>query len=203
MNDQPLKLRFLGSLIEQLGAQLYPGATATMAELISNAWDADARHVWIEIPLGRPWTEDDRIVVIDDGSGMSRDDAAARYLMVGRKRRVELGSDESNGGRPLHGRKGIGKLAAFGAARILECLTVTAQGEVTSFRLDYDNIRGLDPTDDYDVESAEDDEALSDPDGNTLNHGTRITLSRLRPRRAINESQFRRSVSRRFALDAN
>ena len=84
----PLKLRFLGSLIEQLGAQLYPGATATIAELISNAWDADARHVWIELPLGRPWTEDEEIVVTDDGIGMSYDDAATRYLLVGRKRRV-------------------------------------------------------------------------------------------------------------------
>ena len=90
---QPLRLRFLGSLIEQLGAQLYPGATATMAELISNAWDADARNVWIDIPLGQPWAEDDRIVVTDDGIGMSYEDAETRYLLVGRKRRVELEQD--------------------------------------------------------------------------------------------------------------
>lgn len=87
---RPLKLRFLGSLIEQLGAQLYPGATATMAELISNAWDADASNVWIDIPLGQTWTEDDRIVVIDDGDGMSYEDAETRYLLVGRKRALRV-----------------------------------------------------------------------------------------------------------------
>lgn len=199
----PLKLRFLGSLIEQLGAQLYPGATATMAELISNAWDADARHVWIEIPLGRPWTEDEEIVVTDDGIGMSYEDAETRYLLVGRKRRVALDQDRTDGGRLLHGRKGIGKLAAFGTAKVLECLTADADGQVTSFRLDYDHIRDLDPTDDYEVERARGDNVLRDPEGNSLAHGTRITLSVLRPRRAMNEAQFRRSLARRFALDAN
>ncbi len=199
----PLKLRFLGSLVEQLGAQLYPGATATIAELISNAWDADARNVWIEIPLGRPWTEDERIVVADDGVGMSYADAETRYLLVGRKRRVELERDHTEGGRPLHGRKGIGKLAAFGTAKILECLTVGVDGEVTNFRLDYDRIRDLEPTKDYEVERAQEDEVLRDAAGNSLAHGTRITLSVLRPRRAMNEAQFRRSLARRFALDTN
>ena len=199
----PLKLRFLGSLVEQLGAQLYPGATATIAELISNAWDADARNVWIEIPLGRPWTEDERIVVVDDGVGMSYADAETRYLLVGRKRRVELAHDRTDGGRPLHGRKGIGKLAAFGTAKILECLTVGTDGEVTNFRLDYDRIRDLEPTKDYEVERAQEDELLRDAQGNSLPHGTRITLSVLRPRRAMNEAQFRRSLARRFALDTN
>ena len=200
---EPLKLRFLGALIEQLGAQLYPGATATIAELISNAWDADARNVWIEIPLGQSWSKANRIVVIDDGIGMSYEDAATRYLLVGRKRRVELDRDRTESGRPVHGRKGIGKLAAFGTARVLECLTIDDSGVPTSFRLDYDNIRELDPSQDYEVERASGDQRLSDPDGNSLAHGTRITLTMLRPRRSMNGAQFRRSLARRFALDAN
>ena len=199
---EPLTLRFLGSLIEQLGAQLYPGATATIAELVSNAWDADARNVWIEIPLGRSWTETDEIVVTDDGNGMSYDDSASRYLLVGRKRRVELNSDRSDGGRPLHGRKGIGKLAAFGAARVLECTTVDKLGEKTSFLLDYDAIRSLEPSEDYPVGLADDGSSLVGPDGDELDHGTRIRLSKLRPRRALNTEQFHRSLARRFSLDS-
>lgn len=198
-----LRLRFLGSLIEQLGAQLYPGTTATIAELISNAWDADAHNVWIDIPLGRAWGDGDQIVVTDDGSGMSYRDAETRYLLVGRKRRVELGLDRTDRGRPLHGRKGIGKLAAFGTAKVLECLTIDEDGNPTSFRLDYDNIRDLDPAEDYEVEPAQGIQVLCDPSGNPLSRGTRITLSTLRPQRAINEDQFRRSLARRFALDAN
>ena len=203
MADEPLKLRFLGALIEQLGAQLYPGTTATIAELISNAWDADANNVWINIPLGRPWNSTDTITVTDDGVGMSRQDAAGRYLVVGRKRRVDLNSESTIGGRSLHGRKGIGKLAAFGTARVLECHTISAAGEYTSFRLDYDRIRELDPADEYSAEQTSNAIELNDPDGNELSHGTRIILSSLRPRRAINEAQFRQSLSRRFALDAD
>ena len=202
MSD-PLTLRFLGALVEQLGSQLYPGATATIAELISNAWDADADNVWVEVPLGRPWEESDKIVVTDDGSGMSRDDARNNYLLVGRKRRVLLDSDKTEGGRPLHGRKGIGKLAAFGTAKVLECYTVSTLREITSFRLDYDQIRSLDPVEDYEVEDAQDRNVLGEPEGNELAHGTRITLSTLKPRRAMNENQFRQSLSRRFALDGD
>lgn len=199
---EPLKLRFLGSLIEQLGAQLYPGATATIAELISNAWDADANNVWVDIPLGRPWKADDRIVVTDDGMGMSHEHAAERYLAVGRKRRVELEQDRTEQGRLLHGRKGIGKLAAFGTAKIMDCYTVSAEG-VTSFRLNYDNIRALDPAKEYAVEEVADGSPLRAHDGSPLDSGTRITLSSLKKRRAINKAQFRQSLSRRFALDAD
>ena len=194
-----LKLRFLGSLVEQLGAQMYPSATATIAELISNAWDADARNVWVDIPLGERWTAEKQIVVIDDGIGMAYDDARDAYLNVGRKRRKEEDTETSPGGRPLHGRKGIGKLAAFGTARILEFCS-RRYGTETRFRMDYDKIRTTPPGNDYQVETTDDDEALTRPDGVPLTHGTRIKLQSLRLKRAINEEQFRVSMSRRFAL---
>src|SRR3954471_21776256 len=111
-----LILRFGGRLVEQLGAQLYPRVTASEAELVSNAWDADATDAWIRMPFGDAWGEDATIEVLDNGHGMTREDARDRYLMVGRNRRKEDRRETSLGGRPLHGRKGIGKLAAFGTA---------------------------------------------------------------------------------------
>ena len=71
LNKEPLKLKFSGALVEQRGAQLYPSATATVADLISNAWDADASNVWVTIPFGQSWTADDEIEVLDDGHGMT------------------------------------------------------------------------------------------------------------------------------------
>jgi histidine kinase/DNA gyrase B/HSP90-like ATPase len=59
------------------------------------------------------------IEVLDDGHGMTHQQAQDRYLIVGRNRRREDGVT-SEEGRPLHGRKGIGKLAAFGTAGYLE-----------------------------------------------------------------------------------
>ena len=35
--EDGLYLRFLGSLIEELGAKMYPSVTASVAELVSNA----------------------------------------------------------------------------------------------------------------------------------------------------------------------
>src|SRR4051794_15331265 len=110
-----LELRFAGQLVEQLGAQLYPKVTATVAELISNAWDADATNVWVTVPFDEQWRDEATIEVLDDGHGMTSQQAQDRYLVVGRNRRRFDGAT-SEGGRQLHGRKGIGKLAAFGTA---------------------------------------------------------------------------------------
>ena len=200
MADNRMVLKFGGSLVEQLGAQLYPSATATVAELISNAWDADARHVWVEIPFGDSWTPDSEIFVTDDGHGMSGVEAQATYLVVGRKRRLGPTGDRSLGGRLVHGRKGIGKLAAFGTAGILECTTLSVGKSAVEFRLDYDEIRKLDPNEDYEVEEVEFHSVLSDPAGSKLTHGTRIRLTKLLLKRASSEEQFIQSMSRRFAI---
>ncbi len=199
MAQETLKLKFVGALVEQLGAQLYPSATATVAELISNAWDADAHNVWVKIPFGQSWTTDGEIEVLDDGHGMTREQAQSQYLIVGRKRRLQDGG-QTQGGRPVHGRKGIGKLAAFGTAELLDCYSVRDDEEV-SFQLDYQEIRKSAPGADCEVKETADQGSLCAPDGSNLSSGTRIRLSRLRLKRAISEDQFMRSMSRRFAID--
>jgi hypothetical protein len=199
--EDDLVLRFGGSLVEQLGAQLYPSVTAAVAELISNAWDADAAHVWITMPFGDSWKEDGEIVVLDDGNGMTRTLAKETYLIVGRKRRLTtLGNYSETKSRLVHGRKGIGKLAAFGTAGVLDCSTLR-DDQRTDFRLDYDAIRQLDPSKDYIVDNVPDAPPLLTPSGGTLSHGTRIRLTRLKMKRAISQDQFLRSMSRRFALN--
>ena len=198
MKQEPLKLKFAGALVEQLGAQLYPSATSTVAELISNSWDADARNVWVTIPFGESW-DGGEIVVLDDGHGMTRDQAQTMYLEVGRKRRLK-DKGKTPGGRLVHGRKGIGKLAAFGTAVILDCYTVRDGGEV-SFRLDYDRLRRTPAGADCEVDENVAKEPLLAPDGTALSNGTRIRLSSLRLKRAISRERFIRSMSRRFAID--
>lgn len=106
----------------------------------------------------------------------------------------------TEGGRLAHGRKGIGKLAAFGTAKILDCYTVR-DGQITSFRLDYDVIRQYGAGADCPVSEDIDQETLRSPEGAALAHGTRVRLSDLRLKRAISEDQFVRSMSRRFSVD--
>ncbi len=200
MVQEPLKLRFVGALVEQLGAQLYPSATATVAELVSNAWDADAKNVWVTIPLGERWSPESEITVLDDGHGMTRSQAQERYLQVGRKRRA-IDGEKTQGGRALHGRKGIGKLAAFGTAERLRCLTLVKSAEPTLFELDYNKIRESDPGEDCEVEELPVDKPLTDPYDNQLDSGTLIRLLNLRVKRAMSQTRFIRSMSRRFAID--
>ena len=198
-----LYLRFLGSLIEELGAKMYPSVTASVAELISNAWDADASNVWITMPLGTSVKADgtQEIVVIDDGVGMNRDEAKGKYLIVGRKRRSEDGMWQSPSGRPLHGRKGVGKLAAFGTAKLLECTTLTESGTGVAFELEYDRIRTMQAGEDYEVPEVADADPLIRPDTEAaLAHGTRIRMSKLLSKRIPAESQFRDSLARRFGV---
>jgi hypothetical protein len=196
---EPLRLRFGGSLVEQLGAQLYPSVTATIAELISNAWDADADNVWVTVPLATAWEPQAEVIVVDDGHGMTRQGAQDTYLVVGRRRRNGPLKDKSENGRRVHGRKGIGKLAAFGTAGRLECTTLR-DGAVTAFALDYDSIRRLSPDTDYTVEHLTDVSPPAHPDGTELGSGTRVVLSQLRVKRQLNEATFINSMSRRFAI---
>lgn len=198
-NDSELRLKFGGRLIEQLGAQMYPSATATVAELISNAWDADARNVWVTMPYDE-WSSGE-ITVVDDGLGMSFEDARDSYLIVGHNRRKSRGQRTARE-RLVHGRKGIGKLAAFGTATVLEVLTRREGHEDVTFRLDYHRIRSQDPDQPYLVEQSQDASPLVNPlTGDQLKHGTRIRLTGLRLKRRLDRDRFAKSMSRRFALD--
>jgi hypothetical protein len=200
-DEMPLRLLYGGSIVVQLGSQLYPSVTAAVAELVSNAWDADASNVWVTVPFGQDWEgEGSTIEVLDDGIGMSRRDAQLKYLVVGRERRADEKTDRTPSGRLLHGRKGIGKLAAFGTGRSLEVLTQEAGAVPVRFRLDYDDLRALEPAESASVDEL-DPEPLVDPAGSTLASGTRVRLARLQAKRRPSEGRFLLSMTRRFSLD--
>ena len=131
--------------IDKLGIQMYDRVSAVLAELIANAYDADAQQVRIKLPFGRylarkvQGTIEDQgfeIVIEDDGSGMTADQVNEFYLNVGYNRRVGRGERTPKYQRKVMGRKGIGKLAPFGICHEVEVLTAggprTAQGYAVS-----------------------------------------------------------------------
>ena len=109
---EELVLTFAGNIVKHLGVQMYAGRPVpAIAELISNAWDADAKDVKVRLPLGEPWdptNADQFIDVSDNGNGMSWEMVRDAYLDVGRDRREAEKTDRSPGGRLLQGRKGSG-----------------------------------------------------------------------------------------------
>ena len=104
-----------GNIVKHLGVQMYAGRPVpAIAELISNAWDADATNVNVRLPLDVPWDSSDAdhfIEVEDNGNGMTWEMVRDDYLDVGRDRREVERTDRSPGGRLVQGRKGVGKLA--------------------------------------------------------------------------------------------
>src|SRR5713226_9390145 len=106
---EELVLTFAGSIVKHLGVQMYAGRPVpAIAELISNAWDADATQVDVRLPLSEPWTSGTPshfIEVADNGNGMTWDVVRDAYLDVGRDRREQEKTDRSAGGRLLQGRK--------------------------------------------------------------------------------------------------
>lgn len=105
-------------ILELLGPSLYTNIYYVLAELIANAYDADAKNVYIT-------AHKDDITVEDDGHGMSY--AAGditRYLNVGGASRVtEDQSLTRSRTRRRMGRKGVGKLAALSVSENVDVMT--------------------------------------------------------------------------------
>lgn len=116
-------------ILELLGPNLYTNIYYVLAELIANAYDADAKNVYII-------SNKDDIRVEDDGHGMSYEAGdIAKYLKVaGVSRTTEEGSHTKSGARRKMGRKGVGKLAALSVSENVDVLTV-ANGEKSGFVL--------------------------------------------------------------------
>ena len=83
---------------------VYPTFVSAFKELISNAYDADATSVNVEISPGM-----DKISVTDNGKGMTPFELQNDYLRVGGSTRRQ--GYKSKDGRNTIGRKGIGFLA--------------------------------------------------------------------------------------------
>lgn len=116
-------------ILELLGPNLYTNIYYVLAELIANAYDADARNVYII-------SNKDDIRVEDDGHGMSyKAGDIAKYLNVaGVSRTTEVESLTKSGIRKKMGRKGVGKLAALSVSMDVDVLTI-AEGEKSGFVL--------------------------------------------------------------------
>lgn len=194
-----LKMSFAGRLVKHLGLQMYSGPVPSLAELIANAWDAMAKNINITIPIGRTFVHTDKIIVKDDGHGMSFEECNAHYLVIGRERRSEEGDYTQKYGaidqRKLMSRKGIGKLAGFGIANRMEVRTVK-DGLVTHFAMDYSAMTKSNKfIEEYHPELLGDDgKKVDEP------NGTVITMTQLKSLRAINKDAFRDSMARRFTV---
>lgn len=189
---EPLRLEMTISLnaLEHLGMNLYSNVPSVLSEIVANAWDADAIKVFIDLDK-----EAGKIIIADDGMGMSREAVINQFLNVGFKRRTQPGV-LTDKGRPPMGRKGIGKLSTFSIARIVEIYTVQDE-ERTAFRMDREAIRQQ--INQGTKETYRPEELTDWPDNHS--GGTRIILSELSKNlTAMTDAGLRRRISRRFSI---
>jgi len=107
MSEKEYKLNIDPRILELLGPSLYTNIYYVLAELIANAYDADAHNVYII-------ANKDDITVEDDGKGMSYENGdIQKYLNVASISRSTEDESITLLKRRKMGRKGIGKLAAL------------------------------------------------------------------------------------------
>lgn len=96
--------------LKLLGKGLYSNPWTAISELVANGLDANATKVKIFIDMS-----DKRhsvVEIFDNGTGMSYEDLANKYVLVGKNKREDT-SLENDAKNLVMGRKGIGKLAAL------------------------------------------------------------------------------------------
>ena len=129
MDNKEYKLSIDPKILELLGPSLYTNIYYILAELIANAYDAEARNVYII-------SNKDNITVEDDGKGMSYINGdIKKYLSVAEvSRNDEKDSLTKVLKRKKMGRKGVGKLAALSVSENVIIKTIS-NGEKSGFIL--------------------------------------------------------------------
>lgn len=187
-NNKELLMSFDPHTIEHLGVKMYSNLPNALAELIANAYDADAKTVLINLYEDE---EGKRIQVIDDGVGMSFEDLNSKFLRIGRKRREEGDRLSPSGARKVTGRKGLGKLAFFGLADTIDIETIKKDsGAQVNFTLSWNDLVNTNGSD-Y-KPSFEEKKTHAD------NQGTEILLQDLKRRSPFDKEGLAISLSKLF-----
>jgi hypothetical protein len=183
-------------LLKLIGEELISDEATAIVELVKNAYDADASTVKITFegtvtasiglsPFSYGIT---RIIIDDDGEGMSLETVLGPWLEPGTRNKDR--KSHSDRGRILQGAKGIGR---FAVSKLAEQLTLETTDRATGRRTDVIIDWGKLSDDDYlsDVEvlfdeqapkSNAESEADQSPPGPWKLGGTTLTLERIKKR---------------------
>ncbi len=156
-------------ILVQLGEELVTDRAVALAELVKNAYDADATRVQIRLDdVSEP---EGAIEVSDNGSGMSPEAVLAHWMTIATPtKQKQLYSPKFK--RLRAGSKGIGRFATRCLARKLTLTTVAAISSSTKRKttaeFEWDRFKAGDPLDGIDVPVVSEVVSKSTPTGTTL-----------------------------------
>jgi signal transduction histidine kinase len=150
---EKVKIKPAARIISTMGEDLIKDMPAAIVELVKNSYDADASKVSVKFSCftnkssGR---KNLRIKVSDNGHGMSMDKVLNSWMVPATSDKLER--KYSPAGRPLQGRKGIGRYAASILGSILKLQTTDEHGETSRLTMDWDEIRRSKYLDEVEIE---------------------------------------------------
>lgn len=122
-DEQNVRFSVDGNLVKRLGEQLVAKKTTALAELIKNAYDAEATTV--DVIFENTESTGGTITIADDGNGMTREALIKGFMTIST-------SDKEDNPvspfylRPRAGRKGIGRFSAQKIGHNLRIITRTS-----------------------------------------------------------------------------
>ena len=190
MAEQVFEMKMNLNVLNHLGINLYSNIPAVLSEIVANAWDADATEVKV-------YTDNDKLIISDNGCGMDISDINEKFLTVGYQKREAGYSTTEKYNRKVMGRKGIGKLSLFSIANSVEIHTKKENFKQNSLKIDVSILEKK-------IKSGESNyfpEEILNPEVKLTGTGTTIILSRLKKRVNINTDAFlRKRLARRFSV---
>ena len=121
-NKEILHFKFDVSTFRLLGRELITDRITALFELVKNCYDANADNVTITFENVNPLSSNSRIIIEDDGLGMTDKDIRNKWMVIGTssKRRGKTSPAPYN--RVVAGKKGVGRFAVdkLGAKLILK-----------------------------------------------------------------------------------
>src|ERR1035437_3550438 len=181
------KFRISSALKTIIGRELITDDFVAVFELVKNAFDAHAQNV--EIRFEGLVTDEPKIIIKDDGKGMTGDDIDNKWLFVAYSAKLEGVEDNASGmpkdyrdkistDRTFAGAKGVGRFSCDRLGRYLNLFTrAKASGPCEHLRIDWQEFEQDSSKEFIDVAMERDSETKA-PYG--LVSGTVLEISGLR-----------------------
>lgn len=177
-----VKFQADSALLRELGERLVGQPHIALAELIKNAYDADATLCTVSIA-------EDEIAVADNGHGMTEAEFLDYWMTIGTRNKQER--DTSRGlRRRVTGSKGVGRLSAQFLAHRLEMVTTPESNDNRQLRAIVDWDAAIDAGTLTEAEAHYRIEPRDSRYPKQEHHGTRVIMTELKQRWSTEDIRY-------------